>query len=305
MNVNRSANVTMINLTILPDWNSLDSMRRAHSDLEAAGLLFFALLVLMEALAHTSKDDKRKHLLDTIGIWFFAIAIVCEIAGYKYGQRNDDLSGEKIKSLDTEAGDALKKASDAHTLAQSASDIAKPAKETADTAKGEADAALTKLGIVQIGVDTANATLADIQSRIAWRSISDEQKKTLEYWLRDSRGESITVTWEEKDPEVNIFALSLVSALQDAGLTVHPAPVSLEAVGSARASILYVLIEGDPTINTFVNRLATALVCSSLARAPIQTLRSTGRIVTLEVRPRNPTPLPPFPLGCTSVSASQ
>lgn len=131
--------MTIVHLAILPDWNSLDSVRRAHSNLEAAGLVFFVLLVVMEALAHNATDDKRKHLFDSIGIWFFAVAIVCEIAGYWYGQRNDALSGQIISSLDAKAGEAFDKASKAHKLAQSASDIAGPAKRTADEAKREAD----------------------------------------------------------------------------------------------------------------------------------------------------------------------
>jgi hypothetical protein len=98
--------VTMMHLVILPDWNSLDSVRRAHSDLEAAGLVFFALLVVMEALAHNSKNEHRKHLFDSIGIWFFAIAIFCEIGGFWFGQRNDDLSQQVIGSLDQKTKDA-------------------------------------------------------------------------------------------------------------------------------------------------------------------------------------------------------
>jgi hypothetical protein len=106
INAERSAIVTMMHLVLLPDWNSLDSVRRAHSDLEAAGLVFFALLVVMEALAHNSKNERRKHLFDSIGIWFFAIAIFCEIGGFWYGQRNDDLSQQVIGSLDQKTKDA-------------------------------------------------------------------------------------------------------------------------------------------------------------------------------------------------------
>jgi hypothetical protein len=41
--------VKIMLLAILPNWNSLDSVRQAHSDLELAGLVFFALLVVAEA----------------------------------------------------------------------------------------------------------------------------------------------------------------------------------------------------------------------------------------------------------------
>ena len=99
--------------TCLPDWNSLDSVRRAHSDLEAAALVFFALLVLCEALAHLSDDKKTERRFDRIGIVFFAIAVLAEIAAYPYGQRNDTLSAQIIGSLDVKARDAASNASTA------------------------------------------------------------------------------------------------------------------------------------------------------------------------------------------------
>jgi hypothetical protein len=47
----------------LPDWNSLESVRDAHSNLEAGALVFFALLVVFDALAHLSTDKKKKKIL--------------------------------------------------------------------------------------------------------------------------------------------------------------------------------------------------------------------------------------------------
>ena len=50
----------------IPDWNSLDSVRRAHSWLEAAALIFFALLVVSDVLAnmHEDKNVGRARLLE-------------------------------------------------------------------------------------------------------------------------------------------------------------------------------------------------------------------------------------------------
>lgn len=73
-------------------WNSLDSVRHAHSEMEGAALLFFALLVLFDVLAHLSKDDSRKHALEKAALIFFAIAVFAEVIAYPYGQRNDTLS---------------------------------------------------------------------------------------------------------------------------------------------------------------------------------------------------------------------
>jgi len=100
---------------LIPDWNSLESVRRVHSDLEAAALIFFALLVLFDVLAHFSDNKYRERLFEKIGLCFFAIAVFAEIVAYPYGQRNDELSAGVIGSLDSKATDASVKAAKAVT----------------------------------------------------------------------------------------------------------------------------------------------------------------------------------------------
>lgn len=105
----------MYSAMLFPDWNSLESVRRAHSDLEAAALVFFALLVVFDVLAHLSRDEKREGLLEKIGLSFFAVAVLAEIVAYPYGQRNDILSEQLIGSLDAQARQASIRASKAVT----------------------------------------------------------------------------------------------------------------------------------------------------------------------------------------------
>ena|ERR1700733_2631794 len=114
MNAATSTTATIMHFVIcLPDWNSIDSVRRAHNDLEGAALVFFALLVVCEALAHLSDEKKTERLFDKIGIVFFALAVLSEIAAFPYGHRNDTLSGQAIVSLDAKARDASANASTA------------------------------------------------------------------------------------------------------------------------------------------------------------------------------------------------
>jgi hypothetical protein len=134
--------------TLIPDWNSLDSVRHAHSDLEAAALVFFALLVLFDILAHLSTDDKKKTLLEKIGLCCFAIAVLAEVVAYPYGQRNDTLSGQIIGSLDTKtrealikSGTALAQSKEAETKSGDAIDKAGKAQESLGKAESEAERA--------------------------------------------------------------------------------------------------------------------------------------------------------------------
>jgi hypothetical protein len=110
----------------LPDWNSLESVRRAHSHLEAASLVFFALLVVFEALSHLAQDKPKERTLDKIGIVFFAVAVLAEIVAYPYGQRNDELAQQAIGSLDAKIkeaeGSASKAVSDSRAAVGQATD---------------------------------------------------------------------------------------------------------------------------------------------------------------------------------------
>lgn len=180
-------------LAILPNWNSLDSVRRAHSDLELAGLVFFALLVVAEALAHNSKQEERKHLLDSIGIWFFAIAIVCEIAGYWYGQRNDALSEQVIVSLDSKARDAASNASTALSNSKEAETKSSDAVDKAGTAQIKVDAVAKR-------AEEIDADLARTQYLMSARSITDLDSMVRQ--LKEYKGQRLIVDSYANDPEI-------------------------------------------------------------------------------------------------------
>jgi hypothetical protein len=126
----------------LPDWNSLDSVRRAHSRLEGSALVFFALLVAFDVLAHLSAEDKRREaLFEKIGLCCFAVAVLAEIAAYPYGQRNDTLSAQVIGSLDTKSREAFANASGALTKSGAADTKAEAAKDIASKSLDKSNAA--------------------------------------------------------------------------------------------------------------------------------------------------------------------
>jgi len=146
---------------IFPDWNSLESVRRTHSNLEVAALVFFALLVVFEALSHRTDDKKKAHVLDTFGIVFFAIAVLAEIAAYPYGQRNDELSQLVIISLDAKAQDASDAADRAKTAADGAATKAESVSKKADQAQLTLDAVGRKAKSLEEGIKSARKKLLE------------------------------------------------------------------------------------------------------------------------------------------------
>src|SRR5258708_4339405 len=184
-NADKSAKVKMTLLAILPNWNSLDSVREAHSNLELAGLVFFALLVVAEAVAHNSKQEAKKHLFDSIGIWFFAIAVLCEIAGYWYGQRNDTLSEQVIVSLDAKSKEASTNASSALTKSSEAETKADAAEATSGKAVTESSSAMTIASGARLEADSFEA---DIKS--AKQQATDAESHLADALQRAAEAES-------------------------------------------------------------------------------------------------------------------
>ena len=201
-------------LVILPNWNSLDPVRQAHSDLELTGLVFFALLVVAEALAHNSKQEERKHLFDSIGIWFFAIAILCEVAGYWYGQRNDALSEQKIRSLDALAANAASNASTALDKSGTALSNSKEAETKSSDAVDKAGNAQEKVGAVAKRAEQVDEELGQAEFLMSARYINDP--KTLTEQLSQFKGMPVTLRSYMGDAEAWGLCFSLWHIANDA-----------------------------------------------------------------------------------------
>lgn len=153
----------MINLAVsLPWWDSLDSVKTVHSDLEAASIVFFALLVAFDSAAHLleKKSPDRARVVAGIGLIFFWLAVGAEIVGYEYGQRNDRLAGDEITSLDAIAKEAKVNADAAKTKSGEAKSDAGAAKLLATGARTEADSFEKKIAL-------ANKTATEAESHLA------------------------------------------------------------------------------------------------------------------------------------------
>ena len=195
----------------LPDWNSIDSVRRVHSNLEAAALAFFALLVFFDVLAHFSSENKKRgNLLEKIALCCFAVAVLAEMAAYPYGQRNDTLTEQVIGSLDGKAIEAFTNASNALTKAGEADTKADAANRTSDQAKDKAEFALRQ-------ADDATTHLAKVTDAIRPQSLTLEEAKKLTDEFRPFARSRIPVKIiTTEGPEMRL-ALMISYALKEAG----------------------------------------------------------------------------------------
>lgn len=233
-NAARSTHAAMTHFAMLfPDWNSLDSVRRAHSELEAAALIFFALLVVFDVLAHISEDKRNEKLLEKIGLCFFGLAVLAEIAAYPYGQRNDALSAQVIGSLDIKAQRATDNASKALTdssialsQATDAAGIATTAKSIADEAKARAVDATRQVTNLQAQAKSLqhdiDAEREEILRLKTPRRLIDLERVTKE--LGEFKGTEYLFSEVGADPDSLTLLDSLDRALQEAGWKRMPAP---------------------------------------------------------------------------------
>ena len=203
-----SMHATIMHFAIcLPDWNSLDSVRRAHSFLEGAALAFFALLVVCEALAHLSDDKKMERRFDKAGIVFFAIAVLAEIAAYPYGQRNDRLSSDMIGSLSEKAKQALADSGTALTNSGTALTKSGEAVTKADAANVVAGKALDKSKAAEDASGRALTVAQKTEEYAAWRTISDEQAKVIKTFVGSSLdGHALIIQANPNEAEIWAFA---------------------------------------------------------------------------------------------------
>ena len=124
---------------------------------------------MCDVVAHLIEDSRKPlaKIFERIGLCCFAFAVAAELAAYKYGQRNDDLSAGVINSLDAKSKEAFGTATNAHNLAQSASDVA-------NAAKGEAEEAQKKALVAD--THAAKANLSALQAEVHANAIGDELK---------------------------------------------------------------------------------------------------------------------------------
>lgn len=196
----------MMHLAVLPNWDSLDSVRLAHRNLEAAGLAFFALLVVAEVLAHTGRTKRQRDAFEVIGIAVFGLAVLCEIAGFWYGNRNDELSAGEISSLSsvakqakenaaialtdsgsalTKSGQALIDAGKALTAAGTAATKSGKAATVADNASKSAGGALAVADEAKAEVAMVQSNIAKVDAKYAGRTLSKANRAVLITALRD------------------------------------------------------------------------------------------------------------------------
>jgi hypothetical protein len=232
--------------TCLPDWNSLESVRRVHGNLEFWALVFFALLVLFDVLAHFSDDKKREKLFERFGLCFFAIAVFAEMVAYPYGQRNDTLSRQIIGSLDAEvreavgnAARALTDSSTALTQSQTAISNAGAAESASDKARQKADDASDRAS--KLSGKLAEDEKAEVQlERGLWiidtkaspRSLNDKFVKA----LKDKPKGTADIWVFPNDKEAYLFSSSIQNALtHGAGWSVTD-PILIPDEGDPRVS---------------------------------------------------------------------
>jgi hypothetical protein len=264
----------------MPNWNSLDSVRHIHSELEAIALVFFALLVVFDVLAHLSGDKKKERLLEKAGLCFFAVAVLAEIAAYPYGQRNDTLSEQLVGSLDLKATDASAKASKALTDSDEAEIKSGNAIDNADEAKTSAGSAETKAAVVGKQATFLQSRLAEsmerttrLESQLSWRSVSPEQVEVMKRFFCQSRshrllpflGKKIAFSYLSGDAEAGEYAEELAAALR-----VALAPLGAEVVEPTSVTIYG---SGPPPKGLF---LQTKSSKDSLALALQRALKDAG-----------------------------
>ena len=189
---------------MLPNWNSEQSITGAHQILAAYALFAFAVMVIIELLAH--RETRLKHRLEKLALYVFALAIALEISDYVYGRRSDTLTQLRIAVLNQEAGDARRVAAEAH----------------ADAAKSELRASALEEKAATLEKQAADERLqqARMEAVIQPRTLSVAEQKRLIGDCKQFSGLALTVTSFGGDAESSRLSAQIADVLKRANLKV-------------------------------------------------------------------------------------
>ncbi len=242
------------------EWNNVESVRAVHSSLEGWALVFFALLVLFDVLAHRTEHGPLEKRFERIGLWFFGVAVLAEILAYPYGQRNDTLSSHqdleqraKIAGLDnstqglrTDAensrkqaegfksqiadADARVKAAEAQVAVANAASkdaVAKVAAADARSAQASAKAEGFRLDIARANESAKQAEAQAVQATLelarfrAPRTLSVSQQASIAARLRVHGARRVDVIIIGDGREIGDVTDNIVAAARQAGWVIR------------------------------------------------------------------------------------
>jgi hypothetical protein len=219
---------------MLPNWNSLESVRNAHSLLEGWALIFFAILVVFDVLAHLYEDDKdTAKLFERIGLCCFGIAILAEIVAYPYSRRNDLLSDQE---------NAVQRYKIA-ILENSTQKLRTDADIASKQAEGE------KLARVKLE--------KQIQPRTINQSDREKLGEELKKFAAALKGRKVKMSSQIGDAEGMVFSLEIVDILTRAGIAIED--VGLGRVEGVGRVIMGANVTGPLADEEFIRSLAQGL----------------------------------------------
>jgi hypothetical protein len=228
----------MMHFSLLPDWNSIDSVRSAHAILEVMAIVFFIVLAALESVAKIL-EKQHKHeaaeVAEVIGLFFFAIAVIAEFHAYPYSRRLDTLSERTIVSLGNLAGTADAKARQAISDSEKAVMDSGQAEAVASGALTIAQGARTEATSLKDDVVSAHKEALESKRALdeykAPRTLTDEQCGRIARTIQPFAGQEFDFTSYRDTPE------SLHIAERIAGVLASP-PAGWKFVPAKNASFL-------------------------------------------------------------------
>ncbi len=174
---------------VLPVWNSAESVKIAHFQLENASEIFFVLLLLFEVAAIFWKPWAT--LLGVVGLVCFGLAIVAEHYASVYGARQNELHDADIGR-----------------------DFEKRIKYARESASAEQRAEVEKLNH---DAELANIAIQNLQNQSRVRVITSKQREYLIEKLKPLAPHRIKVISIRGDSEAVHYAQLLANAIDGAG----------------------------------------------------------------------------------------
>ena len=89
---------------MIPSWNDFEKVKAIHAFFERWALIFFAVLVLFEVLAHW--HTKRENLFKILALISFGLAVAFEICAYPYSRRVENFAEQQFETISNQVHEA-------------------------------------------------------------------------------------------------------------------------------------------------------------------------------------------------------
>lgn len=192
-------------VSLMPGWNSLDSVSAIAHTFQLAAIVFFALALIIELFSMFVQ--KYHNFMQWVGIFFFFLCAGAEFVAYKYDVRREGLVDSQHQA---ELAAQKQQADDLRQQLQKSQQATAQSSKDSQDARRQAEQSAKD-------AEAAKRQAAEIKAANQPRRLSDSQKENLRNYLRGQPTDSVLIFVDVAAVDGSDYANDFASTFRAAG----------------------------------------------------------------------------------------